>query len=104
VASRLVAIIAGWFAITHFRDFRPDAASNAASNARVTGPQALPLAQWPAPPGQQLLSRAIIEALRRQATDSMAGRGVVQLSSLQTGGARTRRWQRGRGRAMSSRR
>jgi hypothetical protein len=75
-----VAIIAGWFAITHFRDFRPDAASNAAGNARVTGPQALPLAQWPA--GQQLLSLAIIEALRRRATDSMAGRGVVQLSSL----------------------
>ena len=71
MASRLVAIIAGWFAITHFRDFRPDAASNAASNARVTGPQALPLAQWPT--GQQLLSLAIIEALRRRATNSMAG-------------------------------
>jgi hypothetical protein len=97
VASRLVAIIAGWFAITHFRHFRhfrPDAASN----ARVTGPQALPLAQSPAPPGQQgsscfrwqLLRRCGVEPLTawpaeawyssrasRQAVRARAGGSVV---------------------------
>jgi hypothetical protein len=100
VANRLVAIIAGWFAITHFRDFRPDTASN----ARVTGP-----AQDLAGTTRAAASFSLgSEALRRRATDSMAraeqGRGVVQLSSLQTGGARTRSTQRGCGRAMLSRR
>jgi hypothetical protein len=92
-ACRLVAIIAGWFAITHFRDFRPDTASNA---ARAKGPRRQ--ARTPAAKaGEAGTTRAAGTpplSLRRRATDSMAraeqGGGVVQLSSLQTGGARTR--------------
>jgi hypothetical protein len=69
---------------------RPDTASNA---ARAKGPRRLEICKgWHHQGSRDAASFA--EALRRRATDSMAragqGGGVVQLSSLQTGGARTR--------------